>query len=814
MALVPAAAGSGSGAPPDAIAAVPAAPGSRLFFTWGAGTQLQLCELQGGAGAVHHASTVAWSAPSMEQRRIAYDVLPLYRSLRQALQQDEAAPGARLALLRTYARSVRQILMTGGSDAEDGGCVLYEAAVWHLLELFFLEPEAAEGHFAELFGSWLATHGALLAAPGAPSLQERAEELRGAPRVDAEPSYWPLLARLLAVGQLEAAGGLLLAHPAYAAEAGGGVQRDALDRVFNLLRTTPRLRRGGAASAAAPDAGSDRPSDLSLLGLPTDDAASFRAARGAWGRRVRQLLGEGGGWWEELGAVDASAVQGLRALLSVMLGDERALAAAAANWAELLAALLLWRYTDASPQLHLGQLLASAEEQAGRAAAGGGGDGEGTNEPFLAFLRELLVLGSRLEVQGVVRLCTNSDFCSLWFVAHAYDILRGYPRAEALLARPLPHLGCDQVEMYTLHYVETLTGCDGTWQVAAEYLAWCPIYGADALESLLSRLPFSPDDPPSALKALSLCERHGLASAARALCARLAARAAGAGLPGAALRWALRGGDAARGAALAAPVVARLAAQLEQRAGSFQAAPLDLPELDELAPLLDCLPALAGWDPDCRDPGADGGAAGAGAGGDAAPRGGRGGGGGRVAHPELQLLRSFSQLQSALRALAAEHARQAAAAAREEERQQQQQRKRGAAAAGGGGGGAAGAAADSAALRAAYRAARRPVMDLLGLPLAPPPLRLPLLRLALPLLESAAAPFSRADVQRLIKVLAATLATLAAARADGVPPDDGAAAAAAAGGGDEAAGGKVGEVRLALARALARAHIAEASAEA
>jgi len=45
--------------------------------------------------------------------------------------------------------------------------------------------------------------------------------------------------------------------------------------------------------------------------------------------------------------------------------------------------------------------------------------------------------------------------------------------------------------MYTLHYVETLMGCDSTWQVAAEYLAWCPVYGADAMEVLLARLPVS-----------------------------------------------------------------------------------------------------------------------------------------------------------------------------------------------------------------------------------------------------------------------------------------------------------------------------------
>jgi phage tail tape-measure protein len=74
-------------------------------------------------------------------------------------------------------------------------------------------------------------------------------------------------------------------------------------------------------------------------------------------------------------------------------------------------------------------------------------------------------------------------------------------------------------------------------------------------------MQLSVDDEAAALKALALCDRHGLSAAARALCGRLAARAAEAGLPGAALRWALRGGDGARGAALVAPVLAKLRAR-------------------------------------------------------------------------------------------------------------------------------------------------------------------------------------------------------------------------------------------------------------
>ncbi|KAI8463575.1 MAG: Nup85 nucleoporin-domain-containing protein [Monoraphidium minutum] len=809
MALVPAAAGGSGGAPtppPEAIAAVPAAPGSRLFFRWGAGTQIQLCELQGpvaDASKGAAASSVSWSAPSMEQRRIAYDVLPLYRNLRQALMADGGAPGARMAALRTYARDVRQILMAGGGgsdDAEEASTTPYEAGVWHLLELFFLEPEAGEGAFAELFANWLRLHGALLAGPAAATLAERVEALREAERIEADPSYWPTLRRLVAVGQLEAAGELLLAHPAYADADGGGPQRDLLERVYTLLRTTPRLRRPAPAGGGSP---LDGPSDLELLGIPTDDAPAFRAARGAWARRARGLLAGGGGVWDDAAAADPEGARGTRDLLAVMLGDEAALRSAAANWAELLAALLLWRFPDASPQLHLPQLVAGAAEQME------GAEGEGGDEAFLEFFKELLLLSSQLEAQGVVRLATNAPYCGLWLVAHTYDVLRGYPRAEALFSRPLPHLGCNQAEMYTLHYVETLMGPAGAWQVAAEYLAWCPVYGADALEAMLAALPLTPKDEPSALKALALCERHGLPSAGRAACARLAARAADLGLPGAALKWALRGGDAPRAAALAAPVVGRLAEQLQARAQSSapDVAPLDLPELDELAPLLDCLPPLAGYDEvsgAAGQFGRDGGAgpsqgellssglssSAAAAAGAAAARRRRlraaaAGAAPRGAYAELQLLRAALRLQSALRALAAAQA--------------------------GGGGGEQ----QQRALRAAHAAARGPVMDLLGLPLAPPHLRAPLLRLAAPLLESECSPFSRADAARLLHVLAATLSQQAAARAEGAPPDGGAGGDGGKdGGGGGGGGARLGEVRLALSRALARAHILEASAEA
>lgn len=99
----------------------------------------------------------------------------------------------------------------------------------------------------------------------------------------------------------------------------------------------------------------------------------------------------------------------------------------------------------------------------------------------------------RQEVQEVVRLCTSGSYTSLQFVIHSYEVLKALPAAAGVICRPLPHMGCDQAENYTLNYVEVLAGGRSTWLLGAEYLAWCPVYGADALEALLDRSPVSAD---------------------------------------------------------------------------------------------------------------------------------------------------------------------------------------------------------------------------------------------------------------------------------------------------------------------------------
>lgn len=89
----------------------------------------------------------------------------------------------------------------------------------------------------------------------------------------------------------------------------------------------------------------------------------------------------------------------------------------------------------------------------------------------------------------MIRLCTNSSYASLQFVAHSFELMRALPEAARVISRPLPHMGCDQAESFLLNYVEVLAGAASTWLLGAEYLAWCPVYGAETLEAMLDKSP-------------------------------------------------------------------------------------------------------------------------------------------------------------------------------------------------------------------------------------------------------------------------------------------------------------------------------------
>lgn len=208
--------------------------------------------------------------------------------------------------------------------------------------------------------------------------------------------------------------------------------------------------------------------------------------------------------------------------------------------------------------------------------------------------------------------------------------------------------------------------------------------------------------------------------------------------------------------------------------GDYQAAPLDIPELRDLEPLLAHLP-------------------------DQHNRSGLGteykqlNDSKQQARPyqELHCLQAFCQLQMALADV--QHCQQ-------QPGEQQQ------------------------ALAAAYAAVRQPVVELLLGSLAPAALQLPLLLYLVPVLESVHMPFSRTDIHGLLQLVNSAAGGLPVAAAavlvgghdaamglvwpavvvDSTPP-------AAAVGSKQVHTRHVSDVRLALCRCLVKAHVADSS---
>lgn len=123
----------------------------------------------------------------------------------------------------------------------------------------------------------------------------------------------------------------------------------------------------------------------------------------------------------------------------------------------------------------------------------------------------------------------------------------------------------------------------------------------------------------------------------------------------------------------------------------------------------------------------------------------------------------------------------------------------------------------AAALTAAYGRLQQPVRELLIMGLAPAALRLPLLLWIAPIIESAHMPFSKQDIMDLLRVITITsngLPSITAAVLDGshgsLPGVEWPTNISAKGGLSTSA---LSAARLALCRGLARAHVAETAVQ-
>lgn len=147
-----------------------------------------------------------------------------------------------------------------------------------------------------------------------------------------------------------------------------------------------------------------------------------------------------------------------------------------------------------------------------------------------------------MDPQTALQAC--SEMCSDWFLAHIPDVLAAssagqfinnytqavsnkgarlcrlliakqtallYYTGSSMRSAELPHHGGTQSEFYILDYAMAVAPHTNTHNLAASYLAWCPVHGQSAFERVVKRLPLSEADYQLQLDAGRLCEDFGLA---------------------------------------------------------------------------------------------------------------------------------------------------------------------------------------------------------------------------------------------------------------------------------------------------------------
>jgi len=542
----------------DVLATIPLLPRGRLHAGWGAGNHLLFAALpvaapiEGfGSDSAPEASSdeptattnVQWGCPSQNERRIAYDTLPLFKTLQRALKEagkDRSSAG--VAVL-DFSRAVSDALANEDPGDEAAAETAREKALWDMLELFFATPRNPQGTAAEGLAQWLMRNQAALGGPHSP-LAQQLDGLADFLPAEAAADYWECAARATAIGWVGAAVDVLCSHSALQRYADSSTLRadvqaeiGILEPVVLLLRRMPRYAR---------------PEGFDTAGRDFHDFTEFQQYRTNWVEQCREFL-QSEAEWSAAEAKAPSTAKGLRAVLGVLAGSQPALVEATRSWPELLVALLLHTQPAARPQLDLRPLLRRSRQLRDRADGGESAEPPPPPLPPLASLPEMLLEAAEGDAQSVVATVAAAG-CSPWFLAHAPLLMAASPRGHAALHAALPAHGGDQVEAYLLEYVAALAPHRATSRVAAEYLAWCPTHGAAAFERLLPSLP--------AASALHLAAEFQLPHLAAGVRRQVAAQHSSHGRMGAALAELAGMGDRDGAAHVLAPLLAEVATAL------------------------------------------------------------------------------------------------------------------------------------------------------------------------------------------------------------------------------------------------------------
>ncbi|CAK0785353.1 hypothetical protein CVIRNUC_008560 [Coccomyxa viridis] len=422
------------------ITQIPCATGHRLQISWGPGNSLLACPLetetsQGSAGHAETPQTISsirWGVLPASSRRVAYDCLPAFKALQTSMQHGGSPPS--LQQLQQYASSISGVIAPQGPlQAEEYGQP-QEAATWDFLSLIYVYQPATEGSLAEGMVQWMQKHARVLTTPSTPegrvagpSLPEEVEQLHSAESAASEPSYWPVVHRLVALGWLEDAVGLLGLQPVWwhasAADRNENMRAlvSILESAVLLLRRMPHFRP---------------PVDVDPSLQTFDDLQAFMDQRSIWQRQVRELR-QDQQLWAAAVAADRATAEAMHKLLSILEGSEQSLKAAACTWLELMAAQALHKFPGLKAESELATLVTRSMQE----------KDNGSIELLLVLDSILQAVGLQ-DVQGLLQTCSASF--SRWFMAHVTPLLGRHP-AATVMARALEHFGSDQVRAGAYH---------------------------------------------------------------------------------------------------------------------------------------------------------------------------------------------------------------------------------------------------------------------------------------------------------------------------------------------------------------------------
>jgi len=145
------------------------------------------------------------------------------------------------------------------------------------------------------------------------------------------------------------------------------------------------------------------------------------------------------------------------------------------------------------------------------------------------------------------RVIRESSLCfdTWWFAAHLMDMLH---HCDKMNSEQMSY-GVTLREFLLLDYVASLMSHDSLWQIGANYLDHCPMYGKQHLELYLERVPLK--NQSTALKILHIAGQKELPTLAHTVCRAMGMQALRNSNLGTAMTWALKSKDSVFSAYLA-----------------------------------------------------------------------------------------------------------------------------------------------------------------------------------------------------------------------------------------------------------------------